>query len=60
MEDNNLTEALEQKAYKQPTLSRACFGDLPNLFVIALNRFELDYETWETVKRNDRVEFQWC
>ncbi len=57
MEDNNLTEALEQKAYKQPTLSRACFGDLPNLFVIALNRFELDYETWETVKRNDRVEF---
>ena len=57
MEDNNMIEALEKKAYKQPTLSRACFGDLPNLFVIALNRFELDYETWETVKRNDRVEF---
>ena len=57
MEANNMTEALEQKAYKQPTLSRACFGELPNLLVIALNRFELDYETWETVKRNDRVEF---
>lgn len=57
MTANNDQESIEKKLYKKATVKRDCFGELPNVLVVALNRFELDYETFETVKRNDRVEF---
>ena len=57
MTAKGMVDELEHKAYKQATIKRDCFGELPNIMCVALNRFELDYETFETVKRNDRVEF---
>merc|ERR1711871_1881692 len=57
MVEKNDQEGIEKKLYKKATVKRDCFGELPNILCVALNRFELDYETFETVKRNDRVEF---
>lgn len=36
---------------------RSCIKKLPNVMVIALKRFELDYETMQHHKLNDRVSF---
>ena len=57
MEERGMKEELEAKAYKRRTELRDCFSRLPNILVISLRRFELDFETFETVKRNDVMEF---
>lgn len=36
---------------------RTCLEHLPNLLIVHLKRFELDYSTFETVKLNDRCSF---
>lgn len=36
---------------------RTCLEHLPNLLIVHLKRFELDYRTFETVKLNDRCSF---
>ena len=42
---------------KKDTVRRTCFGTLPNCLIVHLKRFDLDYETFETVKLNTRMEF---
>ena len=42
---------------KKATVRRTCFGTLPNCLIVHLKRFDLDYETFETVKLNTRMEF---
>lgn len=38
-------------------MRRTCFGTLPSLLVLHLKRFDLDYNTFETVKLNNRCSF---
>lgn len=40
-----------------PALKRTCIKTLPHTLVIHLKRFELDYETMETFKIQERFEF---
>ncbi|RLN64013.1 hypothetical protein BBJ29_002383 [Phytophthora kernoviae] len=42
---------------KKAAVRRTCFGSLPNLLVLHLKRFDLDYTTFETVKLNNRCSF---
>ena len=42
---------------KKPTIRRSCLGQLPNLLILHLKRFDLDYTTFETVKLNNRCAF---
>jgi len=42
---------------KKDTVRRTCFGTLPNLLVVHLKRFDLDFTTFETVKLNNRMAF---
>lgn len=42
---------------KKPTVRRSCLGQLPNLLILHLKRFDLDYTTFETVKLNNRCAF---
>ncbi|KAJ1429291.1 hypothetical protein B484DRAFT_430987, partial [Ochromonadaceae sp. CCMP2298] len=42
---------------KMATVRRTCFGDLPNTLVLHLKRFDLDFQTFETVKLNNRMAF---
>ncbi|GMH39310.1 hypothetical protein BSKO_07208 [Bryopsis sp. KO-2023] len=42
---------------KVPALKRTCIKTLPKTLVIHLKRFELDYETMETFKIQERFEF---
>lgn len=42
---------------KKTTNRRSCISKLPNLMVLHLKRFDLDYQTFETVKLNNRMEF---
>jgi ubiquitin C-terminal hydrolase len=42
---------------KKDTVRRTCFGKLPNLLILHLKRFDLDFTTFETVKLNNRVAF---
>lgn len=42
---------------KKDTIRRTCFGTLPNLLVVHLKRFDLDFTTFETVKLNNRMAF---
>ncbi|KAJ1428285.1 hypothetical protein B484DRAFT_396870 [Ochromonadaceae sp. CCMP2298] len=42
---------------KVATIRRTCFGDLPNTLVLHLKRFDLDFQTFETVKLNNRMAF---
>lgn len=42
---------------KKTTTRSSCFDTLPNSFIIHLKRFDLDFETFETVKLNNRLEF---
>lgn len=42
---------------KKTTNRRACINKLPNLMVLHLKRFDLDYQTFETVKLNNKMEF---
>lgn len=42
---------------KKDARMRTCLERLPNLLIVHLKRFELDYSTFETVKLNDRCSF---
>lgn len=42
---------------KKSTIRRTCFGVLPNLLILHLKRFDLDFQTFETVKLNNRIAF---
>lgn len=42
---------------KKDARLRTCLDRLPNLLIVHLKRFELDYTTFETVKLNDRCSF---
>ena len=42
---------------KKATTRATCFDTLPNSFILHLKRFDLDFETFETVKLNNRLEF---
>jgi len=42
---------------KMATVRRTCFGDLPNTLMLHLKRFDLDFQTFETVKLNNRMAF---
>lgn len=42
---------------KKPTVRRICLGALPNLLILHLKRFDLDFSTFETVKLNNRCAF---
>lgn len=42
---------------KKATVRRTCFGDLPSTMVLHLKRFDLDFQTFETVKLNNRMAF---
>ena len=42
---------------KKATIRRTCFGVLPNLLILHLKRFDLDFQTFETVKLNNRISF---
>jgi len=39
------------------TVLRTCINKLPQILTISLKRFDLDYNTFETVKLNSRLEF---
>jgi len=47
----------EECGVNRATLRRCTMGSLPNALVLHLKRFDLDYETFETVKLNNRLEF---
>ena len=42
---------------KKATVRRTCFGNLPNTMILHLKRFDLDFQTFETVKLNNRMAF---
>ena len=42
---------------KKATIRRTCIGNLPNTMVLHLKRFDLDFQTFETVKLNNRMAF---
>jgi ubiquitin carboxyl-terminal hydrolase 9/24 len=44
-------------AQKKATVRRTCLGALPNMLILHLKRFDLDYTTFETVKLNNRMAF---
>ena len=42
---------------KKATTRCTCFGHLPNTMILHLKRFDLDFQTFETVKLNNRMAF---
>ncbi|KAI9912824.1 hypothetical protein PsorP6_005736 [Peronosclerospora sorghi] len=56
MDGDNKVEC-EMCATKKAAVRRTCFGTLPNLLILHLKRFDLDYTTFETVKLNNRCSF---
>ncbi|OQR84903.1 ubiquitin-specific protease [Achlya hypogyna] len=56
MDGDNKVEC-ELCGTKKAATRRTCFGALPNLLVLHLKRFDLDYATFETVKLNNRCSF---
>ena len=42
---------------KKATTRCTCFGHLPNTMILYLKRFDLDFQTFETVKLNNRMAF---
>ena len=42
---------------KKATTRRTCLDNLPNLLILHLKRFDLDFQTFETVKLNNKMEF---
>jgi ubiquitin C-terminal hydrolase len=42
---------------KKDTVRRTCFDRLPNSLVLHLKRFDLDFQTFQTVKLNGRMAF---
>lgn len=47
----------EECNMKKDTVRRTCFGKLPNLLMLHLKRFDLDFNTFETVKLNNKLIF---
>lgn len=43
---------------KKATVRRTCFEKLPNMLILHLKRFDLDFTTFETVKLNNRMAFE--
>ena len=43
---------------KKAVVLRTCINNLPNLLVLHLKRFDLDFTTFETVKLNTRMSFE--
>lgn len=56
MDGDNKVEC-ESCGTKKAAVRRTCFGTLPNLLILHLKRFDLDYTTFETVKLNNRCSF---
>ncbi|RHY37999.1 hypothetical protein DYB34_007273 [Aphanomyces astaci] len=56
MDGDNKVEC-ELCGEKKAAIRRTCFGALPQLLVLHLKRFDLDYATFETVKLNNRCAF---
>lgn len=56
MDGDNKVEC-DNCGVKKAAIRRTCFGTLPNLLVLHLKRFDLDYTTFETVKLNNRCSF---
>lgn len=44
-------------ADKKAAVMRTCIGALPNMLLLHLKRFDLDFQTFETVKLNTRMSF---
>jgi ubiquitin C-terminal hydrolase len=42
---------------KKATIRRTCLSQLPTVLILHLKRFDLDYQTYETVKLNNRCAF---
>lgn len=42
---------------KKAAVMRTCIGSLPNVLLLHLKRFDLDFQTFETVKLNSKMEF---
>lgn len=42
---------------KKAAVMRTCIGTLPNVLLLHLKRFDLDFQTFETVKLNSKMEF---
>ncbi|CAM9150961.1 unnamed protein product, partial [Phaeothamnion confervicola] len=56
MEGDNKVEC-EECGTRKDTVRRTCLGTLPNLLILHLKRFDLDFTTFETVKLNNRCAF---
>nr|CCA20199.1 predicted protein putative [Albugo laibachii Nc14] len=56
MDGDNKVEC-ELCGTKKAAVRRTCFGTLPNLLILHLKRFDLDFTTFETVKLNNRCSF---
>ncbi|KAG5183595.1 hypothetical protein JKP88DRAFT_316761 [Tribonema minus] len=56
MEGDNKVEC-DKCGTKKDSMRRTSLGALPNLLILHLKRFDLDYTTFETVKLNNRCEF---
>lgn len=42
---------------KKAAVMRTCIGSLPNMLLLHLKRFDLDFQTFETVKLNSKMAF---
>ena len=47
----------DDRGEKKDARMRTCLGRLPNLLIVHLQRFKMDFATSETVKLNDRCSF---
>lgn len=56
MDGENKVEC-EKCNTKKPTFRRTCLSQLPNVLILHLKRFDLDFSTFETVKLNNRCAF---
>jgi len=56
MEGDNAVECDVCKT-KKDTNRRTCIGELPNVLMIHFKRFDLDFQTFQTVKINGRMAF---
>jgi len=56
--DNKIEfEDEDKKSEKIAGVRRTCLSQLPNILVLHLKRFDLDYNTFQTVKLNNRCSF---
>ena len=55
MDGDNRVEC--EDGVRRAIIRRTCLSTLPNLLILHLKRFDLDYTTFETVKLNSRCAF---